>query len=119
MKNTFGRRVRGKREALRSLDPRFGLRQTAARSGIEPSYLSKVERGLAPPPSEPAIGRLAESLALDRDELLALAGKIPEDVRQTILKRPKLLAGLVRQFAEVSDQAVLRVILRARRTGKQ
>jgi transcriptional regulator with XRE-family HTH domain len=119
MSTRFGNLVRGQREPLRALDPRFGLRQTAARIGIEPSYLSKVERGRVPPPSEATIVRLADAVALDRDELLGLAGKIAGDVRRTILKRPKLLAGLVRQFARVSDEGVRRVILRARRTGKQ
>ena len=119
MANAFGKHVRGQREALCSLDPQFGLRQTAAEIGVEPSYLSKVERGLVAPPSEATIIRLAEALALDSDELLGLAGKISPDVRRTILKRPKLMAGLVRQFAKVSDGGVQRVILRARRSGKR
>jgi hypothetical protein len=38
---------------------------------------------------------------------------------QTILKRPKRFARLVRRFAKVSDAGVLRVVLRARRSGKQ
>ena len=120
MRNTFGARIRERREASLPLDPHLlSLRQVAARIGVEPSYLSKVERGRVPPPSAATIMGLAKALAMDPDELLALAGKIPEDVRRTILKRPKLLAGLVRQFARVSDEAVMRVILRARRTGKQ
>jgi HTH-type transcriptional regulator, competence development regulator len=119
MNRSFGRRVRSQRQALRELDPEFGLRQTAARIRVEPSYLSKVERGRVPPPSAATIERLAKAVALDRDELLALAGKLAQDVRRTILKRPKLLASLVRQFAKVSDAGVLRVIQRMRRSGKQ
>ena len=119
MKNAFGKRIRDQRETLLALDPAFGLRQTAARAGVEPSYLSKLERGLARPPSEATISRLAQAVGLDRDELLALAGKLAADVQQAILRRPKVLAALVRQFAKVSDEAVQRVILRARRTGKQ
>ena len=114
MRNTFGKCIRSQREVLRSLD-----RKVADEIGVEPSYLSKVERGLVPPPSDGTIVRLADALALDRDELLGLSGRISPDVRRTILKRPKLMAGLVRQFAKVSDAAVLRVILRVRRTGKQ
>ena len=119
MKNAFGKHVRSQREELTSLDPQFWLRQTAAGIGVEPSYLSKVERGLVPPPSDAAITRLAKALALDGDELLGLAGRISGDVRRIILKRPKLMAGLVRQFASVSDKGVQSVILRARRTGRQ
>ena len=44
--------IRGRREALREADPQYSLRQVAERVGIEPSYLSKVERGLGSPPSE-------------------------------------------------------------------
>ena len=119
MANPFGKRVRWQREALLSLDPLFGLRQIAAKIGVQPSYLSKVERGLVPPPSENTIVRLAKALALDPDELLGLACKIPYDVRQTMLKRPRLFAALVRQFTRVSDDGITRVILRARRTGRQ
>jgi HTH-type transcriptional regulator, competence development regulator len=119
MRKPFGRLIRGKREALLPLDPQFGLRQIAGQIGVEPSYLSKVERGLVRPPSEATVIRLAKALTLDPDELLAAAGKISGDVRRTILKRPKLLAALVRQFAKASDEAVQRVILRARRSGTQ
>lgn len=38
---------------------RFSLRQVASRIGVEPAYLSKVERGLVPPPSEGTLLRLA------------------------------------------------------------
>jgi transcriptional regulator with XRE-family HTH domain len=119
MKNAFGKRIRDQREALRSLDQKFGLRQIAARIGVEPSYLSKVERGLVPPPSDATIIRLAKAVGLDSDELLGLAGKISPDVHKTILKRPKLMAGLIRQFAQTSDAGIQRVILRVRRSGKQ
>ena len=118
MKNAFGKSIRRRRESLIPLDPQFGLRQVAASVGIQPSYLSKVERGLVPPPSEATIMRLAQALNLDRDELLAQAGKISPDVRGIVLKRPKLLAGLVRQFAKVSDDGVGRTIVAARRRGE-
>jgi transcriptional regulator with XRE-family HTH domain len=42
---SFGELVRGAREALRSKDRRYSLRQVAMRIGVEPAYLSKVERG--------------------------------------------------------------------------
>ena len=56
-------------------DPAFSLRQVAERVGIEPSYLSKIERGEEPPPGEQTIRRLAEELGENPDALLALAGK--------------------------------------------
>ena len=44
MKN-FGPFIRTRREALRKDDPSYSVRQVAKRMGIQPSYLSKVERG--------------------------------------------------------------------------
>ena len=46
----FGKYLRGKRELLRREDRRFSLRKVAGRIGIEPAYLSKIERDVAAPP---------------------------------------------------------------------
>jgi len=119
MAGAFGKLIRYKRKIFHSLDPQISLRGIAAQVGIEPSYLSRIERGIEPPPSEATIAKLAKTLAIDSDELLALGGKVSTDVRQVIIRRPALMAGLVRQFAKVSDNGVQRVIQRARRTGKQ
>jgi HTH-type transcriptional regulator, competence development regulator len=53
----------------------YSLRQVAYRVGVEPSYLSKIERGLEPPGEATAIA-LAHELQLDPDLLLAMAGKV-------------------------------------------
>ena len=78
--------------------------------GIEPAYLSKIERGVFPPPSEEVIVKLAEVLDEDKDVLLALAGKLSSDLRQIIIQRPGLFAELLRQLREVPDHAILRVV---------
>lgn len=119
MNKAFGQRIREQRKEFHSIIPEFSLRKVAGRMGLEPSYLSKIERGLAPPPSVATIARMAKWLNLDPDELQGLAGNISSDVRKIILKRPKLMSSLVRQFAKVSDDGVQKTILRARRTGKQ
>ena len=118
MKNALGKLIREKREILLSFDTKYSLRQIAAGIGLEPSYLSRIERGKVPRPSETTLTMLAKTLGLDRDELLALAGKISKDVRQVIIRRPALMAGLVRRFAKVSGKGIQRAVLRARRTGK-
>ena len=79
MPGAFGRYVRRRREALRRADPRFSVRKVAARIGVEPSFLSKVERGAEPPPSEARVRALAADLDEDPDVLLALAGKVSAD----------------------------------------
>ena len=70
--NEFGKYLRDRREERRKTDRRFSLRQVAGRVGIEPSYLSKVERGQEAPPSEKTLRRLALDLGEDVDMLLAL-----------------------------------------------
>ena len=73
-RNEFGGFIRERREALRKEDPSFSLRKLAGRIGVEPSYLSKIERGAEPSPSEEKIRLLAQELNEDADVLLALAG---------------------------------------------
>ena len=68
----FGQHVRELRESRRSEDRRFSLRQVAHRIGIEPAYLSKIERGDFKPPSESTTVLLAEELDEDPDVLLAI-----------------------------------------------
>ena len=114
MSTDFGSYVRDRREALRENDRSFSVRQVAARVGIEPSYLSKIERGEQPPPGEATITAIAAELGEDPDVLLALAGKVSTDLREAILKRPALFAELIRELKEQPDHAVLRVVREVR-----
>ena len=106
----FGDTVRILREGRRATDRRFSLRQVARRIGVEPAYLSKIERGDVAPPSEATTVRLAKELQQDPDVLLALAGKVSGDLQEIIRKRPVLFAELIRQLKEAPDDAVLRVV---------
>ena len=107
---TLGAYIRQVREARRSEDRTFSVRQVAHRIGVEPAYLSKIEREQVPPPSEDTICRLAAELGEDPDLLLAMAGKVSRDLREIILRRPQLFADLLRQLREVPDDAILRVV---------
>jgi len=106
---TFGQYVRQRREKLRENDKRFSLRQTAQRIGVEPAYLSKIERGDVAPPSEAKIRALADELNEDADVLLAMAGKVSSDLQEIIRKRPQLFADLIRQLKSMPDHAILRI----------
>ncbi len=110
----FGKTIRHRREHLRLKDRRFSVRQTALRIGIEPAYLSKIERGDVPPPSEATAVRLARELGEDPDVLLAMAGKVSSDLQEIIRKRPALFAELIRQLREAPDDAILRVVREVR-----
>jgi HTH-type transcriptional regulator, competence development regulator len=117
MPKGFGDYVRERREALREQDDRYSVRQVAQRIGVEPSFLSKVERGEAPPPSEGKIVALAHELGADPDVLLALAGKVSSDLQAAIRKRPELFGALIRELRTMPDHAVLRLV-REVRDGK-
>ncbi len=112
--NGFGEVVRERREDLRAGDKRFSVRQVAARIGVQPSYLSKVERGEVAPPSEEKILALARELGEDPDVLLALAGKVSGELQQVIQQRPRLFAELLRELKDLPDHAVLRIVREVR-----
>lgn len=111
---TFGSYVRTKREAIRAHDRSFSVRQVAQRLGVEPAYLSKIERDRVAPPSEKTIRRLAHELGEDPDLLLAMAGKVSSDLKDIILQRPQLFADLLRQLKSAPDHAILTVVREVR-----
>lgn len=106
----FGNYLRSARERRRAVDPCFSVRQLAQRVGVEPAYLSKIERGQQPPPGEETIRRLAAELGEDVDVLLAMAGKVSSDLREAICRRPQMFAQLIRELKAVPDHAILRVV---------
>jgi len=114
MNNTLGGYIRTQRETRRRKDRGFSVRQVAARIGIEPSYLSKIERGEQRPPSEATIVKLAGDLGEDSDALLAMAGKVSGDLQEVIRLRPRLFADLIRELKNMPDQAVLRLVREVR-----
>ncbi|MCW0218700.1 MAG: helix-turn-helix domain-containing protein [Prosthecobacter sp.] len=106
---SFGRHIREARERLNAEDRAFSLRQVALRVGIEPAYLSKIERDVFQPPSEDVIVKLAAELKEDEDILLAMAGKLSTELQNVILQRPKLFGELLRQLKSAPDHAILRI----------
>jgi len=86
---TFGQRIRELRKAKnltqRELAERVAARlKEEDRRGFDVTYLSKIENDKIPPPSTMAITQLAKELDAHSDELLALAGKAPMDLGQTL-----------------------------------
>jgi HTH-type transcriptional regulator, competence development regulator len=111
----FGQYVRQRRELLLAKNPRnFSLRAVAGRLDCQPAFLSMVERGVCGPPSEALTKKLAEILEEDPDVLLALAGKLSADLREIIIKRPRLFAELIRELRETPDQTIYRVVREVR-----
>jgi transcriptional regulator with XRE-family HTH domain len=106
---TYGQFIRECRETLRKTDPSYSVRQVAQRIGVEPAYLSKIERDEVSPPSEEKIRGLARELGEDPDVLLAMAGKVSSDLLAIIRKRPQLFADLIRQLKSLPDHALVRI----------
>jgi HTH-type transcriptional regulator, competence development regulator len=92
---TFGERVRELRKAKD-----LTLREVAAKVGINFTYLSKIENGkldFSDFPSEKLIRKLAKVLGAEEEELLLLAQKVPDSIKQQVMKRPDVfrkMAGL-------------------------
>lgn len=115
MSNALGKYLRTCREAKQLREgSAFSLRRLAGGIGVEPSYLSKIERGLEPRPSEETTRALALALGEDPDVLLAMAGKVSGDLQEIIRKRPQLFAQLIRELKNLPDKAVLRLVREVR-----
>lgn len=113
--SSFGNYVRTTREALQHAQGRqFSLRQVAARVGVEPAYLSKIERDETAPPSEATTLKLAAELGQDTDLLLAMAGKVSKELLDIVMKRPQLFAQLLRELKNCPDDAILKVVREVR-----
>jgi len=113
----FGKFIREQRETLLQNDRRYSLRQVANRIGVQPSFLSKIERGDEVHISEEKIISLANELQLEVDVLLAMNGKVSKDIQNIIKKRPQLFAQLIREMKSMPDNAILRIV-REVRDGK-
>ena len=97
---SFGERVRQLRKAKG-----LTLRDLAPRVGVGFTYLSRIENGrlnYGDYPSEALIHKLADALDVDEDELLLLAEKIPERIRQRVLERPDAF----RTLASIDDRTL-------------
>jgi len=97
---TFGQRVRQLRKAKN-----LGQRPLAAKIGVSFTYVSRIENenlDFGQYPSEALIVKLAKALDADPDELLLLAKKIPEPIRQRVLERPEAF----RKLAALDDKTL-------------
>ena len=110
----FGTYIRGRRESLGEANKDFSVRKVAKVIGVEPAFLSKVEREIVAPPSEAKVIALANALGEDQDVLLAMAGKVSSDLLNIIRDRPALFAELIRKLKTEPDHAVLRVVREVR-----
>jgi transcriptional regulator with XRE-family HTH domain len=87
--DSFGERIRQLRKkkdlTQRALAQRVaGQLKSEEGRGFDVTYLSKIENNKVLPPSVAVILQLAHELGANSDDLLALAGKAPPDLGQTL-----------------------------------
>ncbi|MDB4777820.1 helix-turn-helix domain-containing protein [bacterium] len=82
----FGARIREMRK-----EQNLSLRALADKVGVSFTYISKIENeklDFGDYPAEELIRKLAAELKDDSDELLLLAKKIPEQIKNRVMERP-------------------------------
>ncbi|MDJ0737423.1 MAG: helix-turn-helix transcriptional regulator [Nostocaceae cyanobacterium] len=109
MSQTFGKVIRKARK-----EKEFSQRELAKLTGIDYTYLSKLENDHAGyPPSEDVINKLALHLDLNAEELRYLAGRItPDDAKvfEELVRKYKEMPALLRRMRDEPEFA--RKILR-------
>ena len=95
---TFGGRIQRRRRELE-----LTQRGVAAKLGIDFTYLSKLENDRGEPPGEDTVRNLAEVLDDDAEELLALAGKVPTELRSRA-QNDVQFARFLRRLPNMSDK---------------
>ncbi len=100
---TFGQRIQRLRR-----ERGLTQRQVAAELGIDFTYLSKLENDRGEPPGEDTVRRLAAVLQTDEEMLLALAGKVPAELRERA-QRDVEFARFLRRLPSVPDEDLRRI----------
>lgn len=83
-------------EYLRKLRKSRGLsqRDLADKIGVSYTYISKIENSTLKPPSNKTIGKMAEALDADAEDLLFNARKIPDDIFDILEKDFRIISVL-------------------------
>jgi transcriptional regulator with XRE-family HTH domain len=113
-KLNFGAVIRKAREAKD-----ISLRDLARRIEVSPTFLSKVEtEGWLP--KEDKLRKIAATLEINGDELVALAGRVPSDLTDIIKKHgaQQELASLLRITKAYSADEMNKLVQLAKKPGK-
>jgi transcriptional regulator with XRE-family HTH domain len=79
MEQTFGQELRQLRKSKS-----ITQRELATKTGVDLSYISKVEKGNLRPPAADTIVKMCGVIGVPPDRLLVLAGKMPNELIKTI-----------------------------------
>jgi transcriptional regulator with XRE-family HTH domain len=93
---TFGKRIRDARK-----DKAYSQRELASILRVDFTYLSKLENDRADyAPKEDVIRALARSLDIEEEELIFLAGRIPQQYETLLKQNPKEMLALFRRIQD-------------------
>ena len=116
VKERLGERIRRKRA-----EHKLGLRETAQKIGISPTYLSRIETSEEKtPPAEDVIRKLADLLQDEFDELMQLAGRVPEDALN-VVKADATMPEFLRTVGErkLSGEDLMKLLDAQKKKGKR
>jgi HTH-type transcriptional regulator, competence development regulator len=100
---SFGRVIRRLRR-----DKGLTQRQAADELGIDFTYLSKLENDRGEPPGEELVRRMAKLYDADPEYLLALAGKVPPELRSRALEDQRF-ATLLRRLPDLPEEKLKKI----------
>ncbi len=86
---SLGQRIKRMREAKGMTQ-----RQVAAAIGVSQPYLAQVERDARSQPTEKTLSAIADLLDDDLQALMQLAGRIPADVEELLMRDPDMAEAL-------------------------
>ncbi|MFQ5754209.1 MAG: helix-turn-helix domain-containing protein [bacterium] len=89
MNKTFGQTLRDIRRSKN-----ISQRELAKKVSVDFSYISKLENERIPPPAADTIVKICDVLEIPPDELLALTGKMPSDVKEIFSANPSAMQFL-------------------------
>lgn len=117
MTKKFGELIRQSRK-----DKGYSQSELAKLVPLDVTYLSKLENHRAAyPPKEDVIRSLARSLDLDEEELIFLAGRMPERYEETLKQHYKTMPDLFRRLDQDREyrEEVERGEIQAESEGEQ
>lgn len=83
---SFGSFIREKR-----LEKDYTVRKFAEKVDISPAFISRMERDEIDPPTEEKIVAMAQVLSMDSEELIFMAKKMPNKIKNMLIDRPELV----------------------------
>ena len=98
---TFGHNLRAKRVAKG-----ISVRELARQTGISSAYVRHMEDYGGAPPAEERVKAFARALGEPEDDMLALAGYVPADVKALLLARPAVMYAFIRTLGNASDETL-------------